>query len=478
MNLYWVLDKTEKIFLTSDLWLGSDLSYTNQIMYAPTISFTIPISVIKGKKKNDYIPDSAFEFVIEFDSGRIFHGIVTRKSYDLIAGTVTIDGEHVVNELTHYRIPTNFAINDKSFNEIYNPEGLTEIEVKTETSESESSSESSSESQSEDSTSEQNSESSQDSDKTESSEEENKEETTTVLMDLTGKFNHEGWTFSVMEDIEDVKFTYLFSNQDKLQALTDACRQTEDVFWRVSLTEMRTIEIGRFGDYKELMINESNMLGSAFGMEEDFQDIVNYGIYFTDKSDSGTTALTLRDVFNRPELQDENFPIILTGQEINTERNYGYVDLIPFGANNQGDYAVLDVEGIALESGNIYEGAFTSNDVQSVAENNKEITDADRLEASKQLYKQAIRKLIHSRRKVAYNVKIADLSPEYNVGDKVRFTMISQILEVSNCSNYYEKLLWEDDYFYISSMTETVLQGGGFNYDLTLEKFLYNNEEV
>lgn len=148
-----------------------------------------------------------------------------------------------------------------------------------------------------------------------------------------------------MDDIKDVKFTYLFSNQDKLTALTDACKQTEDVFWRVSLTEMRTIEIGKFGKYKELMIDETNMLGEVFGVEEDFQDICNYGIYFTDKSDSGTTALTLRDIYNRPELQNKNFPIIMTGQEINTERNYQYIDLLPFGANNQGDYAVLDVEG-------------------------------------------------------------------------------------------------------------------------------------
>lgn len=419
MNLYWIKDKTQKIFLTSDLWLGSSVDFTNELMYQPSITFTIPISVLKGSNPYDATPDASFEFLIEFDSGRIFHGKVANKRYDLISSTVTIDGDHIVEELRHYRIPTNYAINDKSFDEIYNTDE-----------------------------------------------------------DLTGKFNHDGWTFLCMDDIKDVRFTYLFSNQSKLEALTDACRQTEDVFWRVSLTDMRTIEIGRFGEYKELMIDETNMLGNSFDIEENYEGVCNYGIYFTDKSDSGTTALTLRDVYNDTELQDPNFPIIQTGLEINTERNYEYMDLIPFGANNHGDYAVLDIEGVALEEGNIYEEAFTSNDVQSVAKNNEEITDADRLEASKQLYRQAIRKLKHSRRKVAYYVEIPSLPAYYNVGDKIRLTVVDRILETTTCSNYYRDLLSVSDYFYITSLTEQIKSGGHTTWRLTVEKYIYNNAEV
>lgn len=475
MNLYWVKDKTQKIFLTDDLWLGSNINFNTQIMYVPTIQFILPIDVLRGNNSNDCIPDSAFEFVIEFDSGHIFHGKVTQKSYDAIAGTVTVDAEHIAGELSHYRIPANYAVHGKTFKDLYNPtepKPKEEAESATSTSTSESQSTSSSESSSE-SDSSQNSETAK-----KVSNDKILEQSKNQVEDLRGKFNHDGWTFLCMKDIDDVTFTYLFSNQDKLTALTDACRQTEDVFWRVSLTEMRTIEIGKFGQYKELMITEDNMLGTTFDVVEDFKDITNYGIYFTDKSDSGTTALTLRDVYNRPELQDDAFPIIMTGQEINTERNYQYIELLPFGANNAGDYAVLDVEGIALEEGNIFEAAFTSNDVQSVAEKNEEVTDADRLEASLQLYKQAIRKLIHSRRKIGYTVKLPSIPLEYNVGDKVRLTMISQILEMTTCTNYYKKLLEVDDYFFISAITENIELGGHVTYDLTLEKYLYNNSEV
>lgn len=415
MNLYWVKNKTEKLFLTSDLFVGSDIALTNEVMYTPSISFSIPIEVLK----DNGVTEASFEFILEFDSGRFFQGKVIQKEYDIVSGVVTLSARHIVDELTHYRIPTNYAVSEKSFEEIYNTDET-----------------------------------------------------------LQGKFNHEGWTFRISEDIKDIHFTYLFSNQDKLTALTDACKQTEDVFWRVSLTEPRTIEIGRFGEYKELIVNEQNLLGDSFSIVEDYEGICNYGIYFTDKSDSGTTALTLRDVYNNPDLQNPDFPIILTGQEVNTERNYDYIDLIPFGANNHGDYAVLDTEGIALEAGQIYEEAFTSNDVQSVAKNNEEITDADRLEASRQLYIQSIRKLRHSRRKIGYTLQIMDLPAYYNVGDKLRLQVISQILEVTTCSNYYKKLITVDDYFYISSMTETVTTDGHTTFDVTVEKYLYNNEEV
>ena len=304
----------------------------------------------------------------------------------------------------------------------------------------------------------------------------------TIIIDKTqldGLFSDKDWNYVFTDTAKDVIVTYLFSNQDKLQALTDICKQTEDVFWRISLTEERTIEIGRFGDYKELSITKNNIIDGTLNYVEDFQDVCNYAIYFTDKSDSGTTALTLRDVYNHPELQNENFPVIQTGEEINTERRYDYLDLIPFGANNKGDYAVLDKEGIALEAGNIFEKAFTSNDIQTVAKDtNKELTDEDRLIASRQLYTQSIRKLIHSRRKVGITVSIDDLEPNTNVGDKVRFMLMSEIFKVVKCSGYYKKLLTVNDYFYISEIEMVVHTAGAITYNLTIEKHIYNNSEV
>lgn len=295
---------------------------------------------------------------------------------------------------------------------------------------------------------------------------------------LDGMFNSTDWTYKFVDDSDDIVITYLFSNQDKLQALTDICKQTENVMWRVSITEERTIEIGRFGEYKQFMITETNMLGDNLKTINDFTSITNYGIYFTDKSDSGTTALTLRDVYNNPYLQNPEFPIIVTGQEVNTERNYSYIDLIPFGSNNNGDYAVLDKEGLALEAGNIYEEAFTSNDVQTVAENNRELTNVDRLIASRQLYTQAVRKLIHSRRKIGYVLTVNNLTSNHNVGDKVRVTFVDELLKVTKCTNYFKKLMTRDDYFYISSLKEVIGIDGFMFWELTLEKFLYNDSEV
>ncbi len=417
MNLYWKDTANSRVLLTSDAFLGNEIVFDVELMTIPNITFTIPIEVLKDQEK---LPDAAFEFVLEFDNGHIFHGKVMHSTYDLVNNIVTIEGDHVAEELEHQRIPTNYAVKEKTLEEIY------------ETDET-----------------------------------------------LQGKFNAEDWTFKFVDEAKDVRFSYLFSNQDKLTALTDACKQTENVFWRISLTEERTIEIGFFGQYvNEFLVNDFNMLGNSFQVEEDFRDLCNYGIYLTDKSDSGTSALTLRDVYNKEELINPDFPIIETGQEINTERRYDYIDLIPFGANNHGDYAVLDKEGVALEAGNIYEEAFTSNDVQTIANQNEELSDEDRLIASRQLYAQAIRKLIHRRRKIAYTFQVNDLPRGINVGDKLRLQFIDEILKVTNCTNYYKKLLQIDDYFYISNIKMTVGLAGHVVFTVTVEKFIYNNSEV
>ena len=65
-----------------------------------------------------------------------------------------------------------------------------------------------------------------------------------------------------------------------------------------------------------------------------------------------------------------------------------------------------------------------------------------------------------------------------NVGDKLRLQYIDEILKVTNCTNYYKKLLQIDDYFYISNIKMTVGLAGHVVFTVTVEKFIYNNSEV
>lgn len=511
-------------------------------MELPQISFTIPSEVLVDSP----VPDASFEFVLELPNNQIYHGKVIRMEIDRVHGVTSITGEHIANELTHRRVPTNFAVKEITLGEIYNPKTYTRPDYletvdgvitnqhkhsssnqPTKTGHKVTTTEKISDTEtlkttvytmSDDTTRttttrvvkeelpdgsvktttttsryngsvlqtvtvKNKNGSVSETTKTLKNPDKPFEDATTYITyekvaELDGKFNEDGWSFVFVDDAEDVVFTYLFSNQDKLTSLTDMCKQTEDVFWRVSLTEERTIEIGKFGEYKEWFITDDNIMGNTFNITHDFTTITNYGIYFTDKSDSGTTALTLRDIYNRPDLQNPNFPIVLTGEEINTERNYNYIDLIPFGANNKGDYAVVDQEGVAMEAGNIYEEAFTSNDIQPVANNNEELSEEDRLVASRQLYAQAIRKLKHSRRKTGYSFEVDEIPVEYNVGDKVRFAFVDEILKIDKCTNYYKKLLTLDDYFYITDMTTIVTTDGAIHYSLVIEKFLYHDGEV
>lgn len=419
----------EKVFLTDKLFIGESIDLSWQIMSLPQdIEITIPYSVLQDKG----VTEAAFEFVLEFSDGVLYQGIVVERQKNIYAGTITLSAEHIANELSHKRLPTNFSVIDKPLSDLYL--SLEDLEDK-----------------------------------------QTGKKKPNPMYDV---FNDGLWNYELDSTAEKTKITYLFSNQNKLQALTDVCKLTDNIFWRVSRTKERTIELGVFGKEQNFLIQEKDILGNNLTQTDDFRDIVNYGIYLTDKSDSGTTALTLRDVYNDKKLHDAKFPIVETGREINSERVYEYLDLIPFGSNNKGDYAVLDKEGIALEEGRVYEAAFTSNDVQPVAEKNKELTDEDRLQAAKTLYKQAIRKLKHSRRKIGYSFDVAEFPASINVGDKVRLAFVRKLLDADyKCTKYYRKMV-KNGYFYISDIKETIHYQEKPTYSLTFEYQLYNNREV
>lgn len=416
----------EKHFVTDNEFLGDNYQIQSKIMGLPNLTITLPQEVWYASKPED----TANEILIEFKDGTIYQGEVTKKTRDLYQGTIQLDTEHIFHECSHVRVPTNYGINDATLKDLFsNADKLKDKDNKD------------------------------------------------IENPYKNLFRHKDWTYELDDKASKTKITYLCSNQSIEQILTDICQLTDDIFWRVSLTKPRTIEIGTFCKDSKHIIQSRNVLGDSLQMIDDYQDLVNYAIYMTDKSDSGTTALTLRDVYNKKELINKDFPIILTGSEINTERNYNYPDLIVFGANNKNDYAVMDKKGIELEQGHIFESSFTANDIQTVAKDNKELTDEERLAASKQLYAKAIRKLKHSRRKTGYTFSVDYLPKEINVGDQVTIEFINKILNQSECSKATYKLL-ANGKLYISNITKQIHNQEYITYNLTAETMIYNDKEV
>lgn len=273
---------------------------------------------------------------------------------------------------------------------------------------------------------------------------------------------------------------YEFSNESFLEFLTKVCEKTTALYWRVSKYDPYLIQFGIFGKKKDILINEYNYLVSLDDVEENYEDTVNIAVAMSDKSDSGASSLTLRDIFYNPKFMLKGFPVIKTGNKVNSQRYYDYPQLPVFAPEIIGDeFAVLDEEGIALEAGELYWGTVTDNDTQSIAEDNKEITDADRLKATEQLYRTAIRRLINSRRKVVYDITVEPLKPRsIDVGDRVMFTLNAGVWELTSCTKYYEKILKESDWFFVTHISDMYSVGDAHIQKLKLSKYLYSDRDI
>lgn len=116
LTLYWKPTKDTRHYITNDVFLGNSISVNYKLMDVPSISFQLPTEVLIDSP----IPDAQFEFVLTFDNGHIFHGITENIDTDHVNGFTTISATHIATELTHRRVPTNYAIKELTLGEIYN----------------------------------------------------------------------------------------------------------------------------------------------------------------------------------------------------------------------------------------------------------------------------------------------------------------------------------------------------------------------
>lgn len=237
---------------------------------------------------------------------RTFYGTTTGVSIETANGTVSIQISHVVNEWNYRQVPTNFAIKQKNVPQVYVSEEL--------------------------------------------------------------KYSDEWQMLFDSKSSEDL-IDYVYSRQSKLDALTKTCELTQDLFWRVPFTKDKRIEVGAFGEEKPYVVSllpsskHNVRILEEPQLEEDFSSVINMATVYSEKNDNGMTSLTLREVYNDKGLQDDNFPVVILGNNINNERDYQYVEFPKLAPNNQLEYAILDTESVAMESGIFIEGTFAFNDL-------------------------------------------------------------------------------------------------------------------
>lgn len=308
------------------------------------------------------------------------------------------------------------------------------------------------------------------------------------LEDIYSDYNfaYQGWDINYQGDAGDTLIDYVYSRQNKLEALTKTMELTDDLFWRVRFINQKIIDVGPFGDKKNYIISikpvgESNIqIVEEPSIEYDFENVINLATVYSEKSDSGMSSLTLREIYNDPSLQKKGFPVVILRANVNNERDYSkYTTQYPkLAPNNQLEYAVIDETSVALESGTLIEESFDFNDLGAFNTNSEEVKDKDRVRAAKTVYNAAIRKLKQSRRSYRLELTTTEIPVDVNVGDRVRFIYDNSIWNLDACSNYWKKILSYDDWFYITSIE--------YNFDslehetnrITLEKFLRIERET
>lgn len=241
-----------------------------------------------------------------FTDNAIFYSNTQSIQIDSRNGTLSISCSHVISEWKNRQVPTNYAVKDKTIPEIY-----TDDEMK----------------------------------------------------------YSDDWQMQYDEKANEELIDYVYSRQNKLDALTKTCELTPDLFWRVAFTKDKIIQIGTFGEQKPYTVSLRPSGGSNIRIieepqiDEDFSSVINLATVYANKSDSGMSSLSLREVYNDTSLQDPNFPVVIIRNNINNERDYDYIDYPKLAPNNQLEYAVIDTESVAMESGLFVEGTYSFDDL-------------------------------------------------------------------------------------------------------------------
>lgn len=407
----------ESTLISKEDFLG-EISVEFSMMEVPAIQLTLPIRYSKLISGNTHI-------VLQTDDWK-YEGYAGDKSNDFNNMTVTVKTSHVIGRLGKRTLPTNVTVKARSV--------------------------------------------------------------VSAVEQALGYWSNEAHKDDLLNDFK-IKYLddyaeknlieYEFSNETFLEFLTKVCEKTTSLYWRVNRYDPYLIEFGIFGIKKDVLINEYNHLVSLDNVEENYEDTINIAVAMSDKSDSGASSLTLRDIFHNPRFMLEGFPVIKTGNKVNSQRSYDYPQLPVFAPEIIGDeFAVMDTEGIALEAGELYWGTVTDNDTQSIAEDNKEITDSDRLKATEQLYRTAIRRLKNSRRKVIYSMTVEPITEKkVQPGDRVMFVLNAGVWELTACTKYYEKILKESSWFFLTKLTD-IYRDGTHSQKIELSKYLYSDRDI
>lgn len=300
-------------------------------------------------------------------------------------------------------------------------------------------------------------------------------------------FAYPGWRLNMSDNAANTNIDYVYSRQNKLEALTKTCELTDDLYWRVRFVNEKVVDISEFGEKKQYIFStkptgkKNIRLLSAPRITHEYDKVINLATVYSEKSDSGMSSMTLREVYENPSLQIDGFPVVILRANVNNERDYRkYTDPYPkLAPNNWLEYAIIDEESVAMEAGEVIEGTYAFNDLApfSIVDDDgetRQITDNDRIEAATTAYHAAIKKLKEARRRYKIEFDVETVPVDLNVGDRVRLLYDNTLLIMDNCTKYLKHILSFDDWYYLTEVKYDHFSG----YSVTLEKQLHTDREI
>ncbi|GCF92510.1 endolysin [Enterococcus florum] len=282
-----------------------------------------------------------------------------------------------------------------------------------------------------------------------------------TIMDIFSTYDFrysKKWHVDFLQDAAKRSIDYVYSRQTKLDALTKTCNLTDDVYWRVGFFFGRLLEIGTFGEKKFYTISTKPSSRQNIRIIEEptitteNSNVVNAATVYGEKSDSGMSSMSLREVFLEAKSQIKGFPVRILRNAINNERGYDYVNYTKLAPNNAIEYTVVDEESVKRESNTLIESTFSFNDLAPFSVNGETISDEDRAKAARTAYEAAVKRLKQSRYRIYFEMTVERLPQDLNVGDRVRFLYDYQSLIDESCSEYIQDMLKKDDWFYLTKI--------------------------
>lgn len=287
--------------------------------------------------------------------------------------------------------------------------------------------------------------------------------------------------FEYQDGVGETKIEMSFSSTNKLEALNEVLNNTENVHFVVDLSDNEgdKIILGEFGQDTDVLISTtayyednctnrdtSNYLTMLTEptYAVDYTDHYNRAVVFCGDVAEGVMHLTLKDIYDNPELQDPMFPVGMYDHEINlqpetewkeqtnsdktynttkinNEKVYKEYDIVAYANNDNREYYVTDKQQLE-EDKVIKHTVYNFSDLYPIpalerSEEDPEtgeietielaITDDDRKEITKRAYWRAIRMLKAQRPDHAYQFNSTPLPKGFQDGQKVNFYFAKRI---------------------------------------------------